>query len=59
MGGLPVGPEGGPGGREVELEYLGQLTGLSPGSPGGTLAAPGDDAPCAGICRGRNIGDRP
>jgi len=58
MGGLPGVPDGGPGGG-VELEDVGQLTGLFPGSPGGTLGAPGDDGPCPGNCCWGNIRDSP
>ena len=46
--GLPGAPEEGPGG--VQLADVGQMTGLFPGSPGGTLGAPGDDGPCPEHC---------
>jgi hypothetical protein len=54
MGGLPGAPEGGPCGG-VELEDVGQLTGLFPGGPGGTLGAPGDDGSCPWNCCWGNI----
>jgi len=54
MRGLRGAPEGGPCGG-VELEDVGQLTGLFPGSPGGTLSAPGDVGPCPGNCCWGNI----
>jgi len=46
MGGLPGALESGPGGG-VELKDVGQLTGLFPGGPGGTLGAPGDNDTCS------------
>ena len=49
MGGLPGELEGSPG-RGEELEDIGRLTGLFPGSPGGTFGAPGDDGPCPENC---------
>ena len=58
MGG-PIGaPEGCPGGG-VELEDVGQLTGLFPSGHGDTLGAPGDDRPCPGNGCWGNICDSP
>jgi len=54
MGVLTGTPEGCPGGG-VELDNVGQLTGLFPGGPEGTLGAPGDDGPCPGNCSWGNI----
>jgi hypothetical protein len=54
MGGLPGAPEGGPG-RGVELEDVGQLHGLFPGGPGGTLGAPGDNGPSPCNCCWGNV----
>jgi len=54
MGSLPGAPKRCPGGG-VEQEDVGQLTGLFPGGPGGTLGAPGDDGPCPRNCCWGNI----
>ena len=54
MGGLTGAPKGCRGGG-VELEDIGQLTGLFPGGQGGTLGAPGHDGSCPGICWCENI----
>jgi len=50
IGGLPGWLEGG-GGGGVELRDVARLTRLFPSGPGGTLSAPGDDAPCPVNCR--------
>ena len=34
----------------VEAEDLGRMTGMFPGSAGGTQGAPGDDGPCPVNC---------
>jgi len=47
MSGLPGAWQRGSGGG-VDLENVGQLTGLFPSGPGGTLGAPGYDSPCHG-----------
>jgi hypothetical protein len=51
MGGPPGALEGSRGGG-VGVEDVGLLTGLFPGSPGGTLGAPGDNRTCPVICCG-------
>jgi hypothetical protein len=48
MGGLPGAPGSCPYG--VEAEEVGRMTGMLPGSAGGTRGAPGDDGPCPGNC---------
>jgi len=48
MGGLPGAPGSCPG--AVEAEEVGRMTGLFPGSTGGTRGAPGDDGPCPANC---------
>jgi len=53
MGGLPDVTGSFPG--AVEEEEVGRMTGLFPGSAGGTHGAPGDDGPCPVNCRGGNI----
>jgi hypothetical protein len=47
-----AGPPGVPGGCPcgVEAEEVGRMTGMLPGSTGGTRGAPGDDGPCPGNC---------
>jgi len=44
MGGLPGAAGSCPYG--VEVEEVGQMTGMFPGSAGGTRSAPGNDGPC-------------
>ena len=48
MGSLPGAPEDCPYG--VEMEDVGQMTGLMAGSAGGTRGVPGDDGPCLVNC---------
>jgi len=48
MGGLAEAPGSCPG--VVEAEEVGRMTGLSPGSAGGTRGSPGDDGLCPVNC---------
>jgi len=49
MGCPPGAPALGPSGG-IELEEVGRLTGMFPGSPGGIPSVPGDDSRFAGYC---------